>query len=373
MEEIITLIQDLIRFKTIQNQPTQIQQCILFIEDYLKANGIQYRRLDHHNIPSIIVMPQNNIAPILLMSHTDVVDGPDDLFQPHIKDKALYGRGSIDDKYAVALSLVLLKNHLLQLRQKGKHQRDLPFGVLITADEEIGGANGARQALKEIKAHFCIALDGGGLKKIVTKEKGIIKLKLIARGKTAHGARPWTGENAIENLINDYQVLKEYFELRAADHWERTLNFSRIQAGKASNQVPDYAEALFDIRYTENDDMEAVFQSIKNKIKGELVVEKKEPLFEGGDSPYLDLLLKIAKDTEVGFEHGASDARFLSDHRIKGIVWGADGDMSQHSADEHVIVDSVYQLYDLLDVFINQSKALATKCTDKQSSRSFPK
>ncbi|NIU59932.1 MAG: peptidase dimerization domain-containing protein, partial [Phycisphaerae bacterium] len=82
---------------------------------------------------------------------------------------------------------------------------DLQFGVMITADEEIGGANGARQALKEIKAEFCIALDGGGLNKIVIKEKGIVKLKLIARGKTAHGARPWLGENAIENLINDYQ------------------------------------------------------------------------------------------------------------------------------------------------------------------------
>jgi succinyl-diaminopimelate desuccinylase len=361
MEEIITLTENLIRFKTIQSQPAEIQRCISFIEDYLKTSDIQYRRLDHADIPSIIVTPHHNTTPILLMSHIDVVDGPDDLFIPQTRHNALYGRGSIDDKYAVALSLVLLKETLDRLKKAGKNQKDLPLGVLITADEEIGGANGARQALKEIKADFCIALDGGNLKKIVIKEKGIIKLKLIARGKTAHGARPWQGENAIENLISDYQVLKPYFELRAADHWERTLNFSRIQAGKASNQVPDYAEALFDIRYTENDDMEVVFRSIQNKIKGELVVEKKEPLFEGGDSPYLDLLLDIAKDTEVGFEHGASDARFLSEHGIQGIVWGADGEMSQHSADEHVNVDSVYRLYHLLDKFITQSQELVSK------------
>ena len=79
----------------------------------------------------------------------------------------------------------------------------MPFGIIITADEEIGGANGARQALKEIKAAFCVALDGGSLKKIVIKEKGIVRLKLVARGKTAHGARPWLGENAIEKLIED--------------------------------------------------------------------------------------------------------------------------------------------------------------------------
>ena len=355
MEELITLTENLIRFKTMHSQPEEIQRCMAFIEDFLNQCGADYRRLDHADIPSIIVMPQKNMAPILLMSHIDVVDAPDDLFRPRIENNALYGRGSIDDKYAVALSLVLLKEHLRRLKKEGKNQNDLQFGVMITADEEIGGANGARQALKEINAEFCIALDGGGLNKIVIKEKGIVKLKLITRGKTAHGARPWLGENAIENLINDYLVLKMHFALSAPDHWHRTLNFAWIQAGKVSNQVPDHAEALFDIRYTESDDMESLFEDIQGKIKGELVVEKIEPLFEGGDTPYLDLLLEIAPDTEVGFEHGASDARFLSAHGIKGIVWGADGDLSQHSADEHINIDSFYQLYDLLDKFITRS------------------
>jgi len=361
MKELISLTQDLIRFKTMHSQPAEIQRCVSFIEDYLTACGARYQRLDHNDFPSIIVAPQNNVAPVLLMSHIDVVDGPDDMFQPQIKENALYGRGSIDDKYAVALSLVLLKEFLIRLKNKGKNQNDLPFGIIITADEEIGGANGARQALKEIKAAFCVALDGGSLKKVVIKEKGIVRLKLLARGKTAHGARPWLGENAIEKLISDYQVLKTNFELSAPDHWHRTLNFSWIQAGKVANQVPDYAEALFDIRYTENDDMEALFNNIQKEIKGELVVEKNEPLFEGGDSPYLDLLLQIAPDCAVGFEHGASDARFLSAHGIKGIVWGADGDMSQHSSDEHVNIDSVLNLYNLLDKFITQSQALVSR------------
>ena len=149
-------------------------------------------------------------------------------------------------------------------------------------------------------------------------------------------------------------MLKKYFALRTANHWQRTLNFSRIKGGTATNQVPDTAEALFDIRYTENDDMEKIFLEIQHEIKGELIVEKKEPLFEGGDSPYLELLLQIAKDTEVGFEHGASDARFLSAYGIQGIVWGADGDMSQHSADEHVNLNSVAKLFDTLVAFINR-------------------
>jgi succinyl-diaminopimelate desuccinylase len=292
------------------------------------------------------------------MAHIDVVEGSDDLFVPRIEDGNLYGRGSLDDKYAVALSLVLLKASLEELRANGGDQGDLPFGILITGDEEVGGYNGAKNALKEMRADFCIALDGGGLKKIVIKEKGLLTLKLISRGKAAHGARPWLGENAIEKLIADYQKVKSFFLLSAPDHWHRTLNFSIFQAGKSHNQVPDHAEAVFDIRYTENDDINALIEKIQREIAGEILVEEKEPLFHGGDSPYLDLLLGIAKDTGVGFEHGASDARFLSGYGISGIVWGADGDETQHSEKEHVNIESVYALYRHLDRFLKRCPAV---------------
>jgi succinyl-diaminopimelate desuccinylase len=357
MKEVIDLTKDLIRFKTMHSNPEEIRRCAAFIEDYLRKNGLPCRRLDSPDIPSILAMPPSGFAPVLLMSHIDVVDAPDDLFEPLEKEDKLYGRGSIDDKYAAALSLVLAKNHLHNL----KGREHLPFGILITGDEEIGGAYGARMALSELKTDFCIALDGGSVAKIVVKEKGMLRLKLTAKGKTAHGARPWLGENAIENLIADYLKLKTYFDLSAPDHWHRTLNFSRIQAGQSVNQVPDHAEALFYIRYTENDDMEEIIEKIRHEIQGQLIVEKKDPLFFGGESPYLDLLLKISKDTSVGFEHGASDARFLSDHGIKGIVWGANGDMSQHSLNEHVNIDSVTRLYELLDEFMKKLGDLKDK------------
>jgi succinyl-diaminopimelate desuccinylase len=66
----------------------------------------------------------------------------------------------------------------------------------------------------------------------------------------------------------------------------------------------------------------------------------------------LDLLLDIARDTDVGFEHGASDARFLSGYGISGVVWGADGDESQHSQSEHVNIESVHALYRYLVDFL---------------------
>jgi succinyl-diaminopimelate desuccinylase len=337
----------------VHGRPDQIHACAGFIEDYLKSSRIAFQRFDFNNTPSILVLPENRFAPVVLMSHFDVVDGPEHLFSPWEENGCLYGRGSIDDKYAVALSLFLLKNHVERLDSSGKSRNALPFGVLLTGDEEIGGANGAQKILPEFKTDFCIALDGGSIQKIVVREKGILRLKLISRGKTAHGARPWLGENAIDRLIDDYQQLKAFFDVSTPDHWHRTLNFSIMHAGSVINQVPDYAEALFDIRYTEADDIDALVQAVQASIQGELQVVSTSPMFMGGKSPYIDRLLAFSPSTKLGCEHGASDARHLADHGIPGIVWGADGDMTQHAENEHIDIDSFIGLYHILDQFLS--------------------
>jgi succinyl-diaminopimelate desuccinylase len=90
-------------------------------------------------------------------------------------------------------------------------------------------------------------------------------------------------------------------------------------------------------------------------------MEIKEPLFLGGESPYLDLLLDISKDTKMGFEHGASDARFLQEHGTPGIVWGPDGDLSAHAYDEHLNLDSFYELYRILDLFVARASEVRNK------------
>ncbi len=352
MHPVVELTQDLIRFPSMHSRPEEIQKCMAFMENHLARHGIGYRRFEENGVPTLLVLRPDGTAPVLLMSHIDVVDAPEELFVPRIENGRLFGRGSIDDKYAAALSIVLAVEQMEKLKAHGKTQADLPCGLLISGDEEIGGHNGAQAALAHLKAEFAIALDGGRLRKIVTKEKGVMRLKLVGRGRTAHGARPWLGENAIENLMADYFKIKRHFELTAPEHWHRTLNFSRIQAGKAANQVPDYAEALFDIRFTENDDMDAVVAAIRREIKGEVEVVEREPLFQAGRTPHLDRLVALAGNPELGGEHGASDARFLSAFGIPGIVWGPDGDNSAHAPDEHVNIDSLLALHQILDEFL---------------------
>jgi len=358
MPEIIDLTKELVQFKTMHSKPDEIRRCAEFIGNYLDGLGVVYRQLDFGNTPSIMVLPQKGFTPVLLMSHIDVVDAPDNLFRPVIKDRKLYGRGCLDDKYAVALSMVLLKKNLEILRRQGKGQKDLPFGILMTSDEEIGGFNGAKKALDEFQTDFCIVLDGGSLDKIVVKEKGVVRVRLLSHTKSTFGDKPWLEENAVENLMDDIIKWRTCFVRSVPDHWHRAVTCVDIHTEESHRRIPECAEARLEIRYTETDDVEQLFRKMQVELHSEIVVESVEPIFPEGQSEHLKLLLDISKDTRVGFEDGANDARFLSQRGIHGIIWGADGDRSRHTLEEHVDIDSIVKLYSFLDEFMIRSGSI---------------
>lgn len=353
LDEMVSLTEALIRFKTMHGRMDEIKACASFIEDYLDQQDIVFSRTEDAGYPSILVLPDINkpVCKVLFMAHIDVVDAADNLFEPTVRQGRLYGRGSVDDKYAVALSLTLLKTEMIRLRGLGKTQADLEFGVLITSDEEIGGHHGVGVLAETLRPEFCIALDGGAPDEIVNKEKGLLTLKLTARGKAAHGSRPWKGDNAIDHLIADYTALKNFFGSPGEGSWCKTLNLGIINAGKSFNQVPDRAEAIFDIRYTEHDDTKALFEALQNNVSGKLTVLREEPMFMGGTSPYLDRLRELAPDTRIEAEHGSSDGRFFSEKNIPGIIWGAAGG-GAHAENEYVETDSILSLFLVLQQFV---------------------
>ena len=353
LEEMVTLTKTLIRFKTMHHRMDEIAACTQFVEGFLDQQDIVFSRTEHGEYPSILVFPDlgKPVCKVLFMAHIDVVDADDDLFEPALRQGQLFGRGSEDDKYAVALCLTLLKTEMTRLRKLGKTQADLGFGVLITSDEEIGGHHGVGVLAETLRPEFFIALDGGGVDEIITKEKGLFTLKLTARGKAAHGSRPWKGDNAVDHLIADYAALKAFFGSPGEGSWCKTLNLGIVNAGKSFNQVPDRAEAIFDIRYTEEDDTRELLRQLQAIVSGELSVLREEPMFLGGASPYLDRLCELAPGARLGFEDGASDGRFFSEKSIPGVIWGADGG-GAHAENEHVDIDSMLTLYLVLQRFV---------------------
>ncbi len=362
--DMVALTARLMAIRSTASRPAEVARCADVIAAWLADNAIPCIRMEHEGVPSLLAGNPAHAAPLALLVHFDVVDGADELFTPRIDTAAgvLHGRGAIDDKYAVALALVLCRRCLRDLAARGRGPEALPLVLVITGDEETGGRNGAFRALPHIRADFCVALDGGSPGSVIVKEKGVIDLVLTARGKSAHGARPWLGQNAVDALVRDYEALKPLFPglypalatpgtpppPQPDAHWHRTMNLGLLHAGTAVNQVPAEAVAHLDVRYTEHDDPHRIVADMRAAVRGELAVTRLEPLFVTGDTPWLDRLLRHAPGAATGCAHGASDARFLTDLSMAGVVWGAEGETSQHTDSEHLLIPSLAPVYQAL-------------------------
>ena len=366
MMEIIDLTCELVRFKTMHSKPDEIRRCAAYIEHYLKRLGVSWNRFEYGNSPAVLALPQSNKTPVLLMSHMDVVDAPERLFTPVIHDGKLYGRGSFDDKYAVALSLILFKNHLQRLREQGRGQQDLPFGILMTGDEEIGGFNGAKKILPDIEADFCVVLDGGRIEKIVVKEKGVVSVTLLAAIKPDSGDACRFERNALEMLKRDIDRWEVCFVKSVPEHRYRKIICRSIRPLTFYQGIPDTAQAQLEIWYTRTDNVERMFFAMQGELHSKIIIDRVEPMFDGGSPEHLKWILDISKKTRIGFEDGVNDSQFLSRFGIKGVVWGANGDHSQHTHNEHVSIESIYELYGLLDNFIKRCESKARMCQDDE-------
>lgn len=139
---------------------------------------------------------------LLLSAHTDVVAAEakhwtHPPFAAELVDGFVWGRGALDMKHMLAMSLEVL---LLLKRRRVRLARDLRF--LAVADEEAACGAGsewlaehrrdlleAEYGLTEVGG-FTLHVGGKRLYPIQVAEKGIVWLKMRARGEPGHGSVP---------------------------------------------------------------------------------------------------------------------------------------------------------------------------------------
>ena len=234
-------------------------------------------------------------------------------------------------------------------------KEELPEDValILTFDEETGGQEGASYIINQgYKADFVFAPDGGDNFRLTTKEKGTLWLKVKAKGKAAHGSRTWLGDNAIENLWKKLMAIKELFP-EPADKWQPTINIGQISGGSMPNQVPDYAEAIIDIRFTENPG--ELFEKIE-KIADVGVIQWGRVARADDDNNYVIKLKAIMEDVlkapqKMHFAHGASDLRFFAKMGIHGATFNPRGG-GAHTKEEFLEISSIEPFMEILKRFV---------------------
>jgi acetylornithine deacetylase/succinyl-diaminopimelate desuccinylase-like protein len=150
---------------------------------------------------------------LLLHGHLDVVPADPSSWSVHpfsgeIRDGVLWGRGAVDMKNADAVLLAVVS----QWARSGRRpRRDIVLA--FTADEEDTAEFGARwlvqrhpelfegctEAIGESGAFTFHAAPGQRLYPIASAERGTAWVKLTARGRAGHGAKP-NAENAVTRL-----------------------------------------------------------------------------------------------------------------------------------------------------------------------------
>ncbi|OUK66173.1 M20/M25/M40 family metallo-hydrolase [Klebsiella pneumoniae] len=171
-----------------------------------------------------------------------------DPFGSQMEDGRLYGRGSSDMKAAIAAFAVACV-----------HQREAILAgrgavLLITGGEETG-CDGARALIASATLPEVGALIVGEptANYPVIGHKGALWLRCETRGKTAHGAMPELGINAIY-LAADALGKIQHFSPGAPHPLMKqpTLNVGRIEGGLNINSVPDRTRFDVDIRSAPN-------------------------------------------------------------------------------------------------------------------------
>lgn len=288
---------------------------------------------------------------IILNGHLDVVPGKDYQYLPKIKGDKLYGVGSMDMKASVAC-LIMVINEVA-------NKVSYPLALQLVTDEEIGGFNGTKYQIDNgVKADFVIAGESTGLQ-IVNRAKGILQVKISTNGKTAHGAYPWRGENAIWKMNQFLNSLSKRYPTPSQQEWVTTVNLSRIETSNQSfNKIPDNCEIQLDIRYIP-EEADTIVNSINDFLPKDFkldIVEKEPSLFVDENNQYLKLLKKAGeqvtkKKVHVYGAQGSSDARHYTKVGIDGIEFGPIGE-NIGSDDECVSIRSLEWYCQILKNFL---------------------
>ncbi len=389
-KEKIQLLADIVELQTENNN--EIDVCN-YLTDLFDKYDIKSEILKVNEHRANIVAEIGNGSPILALSgHMDVVDaGNQDNwsyppFQLTEKDGKLYGRGTTDMKgglMALVVSLIELKE-----------QNELPHGtirLLATAGEEKEqeGAKllADKSYLDDVDDLIIAEPTGSG---IYYAHKGSMSCKVTATGKAVHSSVPFIGDNAIDTLLEFYNLFKEkYSELKQQDTKheldvapmfksligkeisEEDANYasgltavcSIINGGKQFNSVPDEASLEFNVRPVpeyDNDFIESFFQNIINDVDSNKlsldIPSNHRPVTSDKNSKLITTIKDVASsyveqdEIFVSALVGATDASsFLGDNKdnVDLAIFGPGNPLMAHQIDEYIEKDMYLKYIDI--------------------------
>lgn len=366
---VIQTLADLVRINSVnsfyEGGPGE-REIATFVREFFEHRGIvAWEQEVFPGRPNVIArLPGRDPSRrVILEAHMDTVSvkgmsiAP---FEPRIEGGKLFGRGSCDTKSGLAAMMHAISS----LHDEGITP---PCEVWLAAvvDEEFS-YRGVVKLCEDITAHPAPAVHAAlvaeptGLRAIIAG-KGVLRWRIVVRGKAAHSSKPHLGVNAIVHAARIVLAIEEdHARLAVKVHpllGPGTVNVGIIEGGVQVNFVPDTCAIEIDRRLLPGESGDAVlahYQALLDELKTE------HPTFDAVMEPprILDEALETAADsapaqlasavlagmgldaTPGGVPFG-SDASKLSRAGIPSIIIGPGSIDQAHAADEFVDIAAV--------------------------------
>ncbi len=205
--------------------------------------------------------------PLALVGHLDTVPAFPGDGEPRIENGRVYGKGASDMKGGLAVALALLRDLPPERR---------PHVILYDREEGPYAENGlepllAKKLLPSLSLAVCLEPTSNALQLGCV---GSLHATVRFRGRSAHSARPWEGENAIHKAGRLLAKLAstERRPVRNGDlTYYEVAQVTRAEGGRARNVVPDLFELNLNYRFAPGTSIEEAKSRLADLVEdGEL-------------------------------------------------------------------------------------------------------
>lgn len=360
---LVGLLASLVRTDT-TNPPGDTRRAVDLVGARFRKLAQDFQVLaDDPKKPNLLLRLGRGRPELLWNTHIDTVPPGDRATWRHeplgaqIEGTRLYGRGAADPKGCVAAMVVALE---ALARLEMPLQGSLLF--TLVSDEEVGGAKGTEMLVQRgLLRPDQVIVGEVTNNRIAIAEKGLLWVRLVTRGRTAHGSTPWKGVNAIRSMVHVLAALEAEIGTRLARETHTltpppSLSIGTIGGGIATNVVPDHCEATIDRRTLPHEhpaDALAEIDRVVARLRAEdpdldITVDSLQqgpPVETPPDAPLVNEARHAAAmlgldSAPVGYQQ-ASDGRFFAARGIDTILFGPGLPELAHSPDEFVDLDDV--------------------------------
>lgn len=317
---------------------------------------------------------------IILSSHMDVVptEGQHwatDPFRLRVADGRLYGRGAVDMKGFLSLSLsVAASLDAKRLRR--------PLYLAISYDEETT-CSGVRPLVDHIHRGLpavasCIVGEPTEMR-VVGAHKGAVDWAVEIKGKAAHTSIPSLGANAIHAaaaIVNLIEEIADEFAQRPFDADGlfdvpyTSVSVSLIQGGSAPNIVPDYCRLHIEARPLKAGDDDIIISRVAALVEHTLLPRLRRtapdaeikiteidailPLIRHPHSAAELLLSRVSGSKDVEAVSYATEAGFFQAAGIPTVVFGPGSIRQAHQPDEFIELKEFKRGESALQYLVNE-------------------